>query len=138
MELERKRLVSEVRVRSCHVDSFGHVNNAVYLQFCEGARNDYLLERGLSFASLAAWNAGPVLTRANLEFKRPARTDDRLLIYGEVRMEGRVRFWIRHEIVDGEGGAKVCLADLEFVFVALDTGKPVRVPPPFMRAFDLE
>ncbi|HAV60937.1 MAG TPA: hypothetical protein DCY13_01050 [Verrucomicrobiales bacterium] len=130
-------LTSTLRVRSCDVDSFGHVNNAVYLQYCEGARNDYMLERGLTFADFERWQAGPVLTRAQLEFKFPARTDDQLAIRGNISLIGRTRFRIQHEVVRIPDGTHVCGADLHFAFVDLTSGRPVRVPAKFLAAFEL-
>jgi YbgC/YbaW family acyl-CoA thioester hydrolase len=128
-------LISRLRVRSCDVDSFGHVNNAVYLQYCEGARNDYMLERGLTFADFGRWNAGPVLTKAELEFRAPAVTDDELLIRGRLVVEGRIRFRIDHEISRKGDGQLVCAARLDFAFVDLITGRPCRIPEAFRQAF---
>ncbi len=128
-------LTSRLRVRSCDVDSFGHVNNAVYLQYCEGARNDYMLERGLVFADFRNWNAGPVLVKAALDFRLPAVTDDELIIRGVMASEGRVRFRIDHEIERVADSRLVCSARLDFAFVDLGTGRPCRVPEPFRMAF---
>ena len=128
-------LISRLRVRSCEVDSFGHVNNAVYLQYCEGARNDYMLQNGLTFADFRRWNAGPVLTRAELEFRAPAVTDDELLIRGRLVVEGRIRFRIDHEIVRVGDEKRVCVARLDFAFVDLSTGRPCRIPEVFQEAF---
>ena len=130
-------LTSRLRVRSCDVDSFGHVNNAVYLQYCEGARNDYMLERGLTFADFTKWGAGPVLTSARLDFKAPARTDDELVISGTLVMDGRIRFRIDHEIQRESDRALICRARLEFAFVELATGRPCRVPDGFRSAFEV-
>ncbi len=130
------RLTSRLRVRSCDTDSFGHVNNAAYLRYCEGARNDYMIERGLRFAHLAEWQAGPVLTAARLEFKAPAWTDDDLLVHGTLEFASRIRFRIDHEIERERDGALVCAASLDFAFVDLATGRPCRVPEAFLRAFE--
>lgn len=130
-------LTSRLRVRSCDVDSFGHVNNAVYLQYCEGARNDYLLERGLVFADFQRWNAGPVLVKAALDFRLPALTDDELIIRGVLETEGRIRFRIDHEIVRVSDGQSICLARLDFAFVDLATGRPCRIPEAFRAAFQI-
>lgn len=129
-------LTSRLRVRSCDVDSFGHVNNAVYLQYCEGARNDYMLERGLTFADFRQWNAGPVLVAAHLDFRRPAVTDDELVIRGVLETEGRIRFRIDHEIERPADQAIVCVARLDFAFVELTTGRPCRIPEAFRAAFE--
>lgn len=127
--------ISELRVRSCDVDSFGHVNNAMYLRYCEAARNDYMLQRGLTFADFEEWKAGPVLYSARLDFKYPAKTDDELLIRGVMSSNGKTRFRIHHEIVLKGGGKLVCQAELDFAFVNLSNGRPCRVPAAFAQAF---
>lgn len=129
------KLTSRLRVRSCDVDSFGHVNNAVYLQYCEGARNDYMLDRGLTFADFRDWNAGPVLTSALLQFRVAAVTDDELEILGSLVIDSRIRFHIDHRLVRTGDGVLVCEAKLDFAFVDLTTGRPCRIPERFRRAF---
>jgi acyl-CoA thioester hydrolase len=131
------KLLSELRVRSCDVDSFGHVNNAVYLMYAEAARNDYMLQRGLTFDDFDRWKAGPVLFSAKLEYKFPARTDDELVITGDMQNQGRTRFGIVHEMLLKKENRLVCRAELAFAFVDLSTGRPCRIPEPFAKAFGL-
>lgn len=130
------RLVARLRVRSCDVDSFGHVNNANYLRYCEAARNDYLLERGLAFADFTRWEAFPALVAARLDYRLPARTDDELIVYGTLEATGRTRFSIHHEIVRAGDEALICAAQLEFAFLHLRTNRPCRIPAEFARAFE--
>src|SRR5689334_13951202 len=101
-------LVSELRVRSCDVDSFGHVNNAVYLMYAEAARNDYMLQRGLTFADFKRWNAGPVLFGAKLDYKAPAFTDDELIITGLMQGQGKIRFSIAHDFLRKADRKLIC------------------------------
>jgi YbgC/YbaW family acyl-CoA thioester hydrolase len=131
------KLTSELRVRSCDVDSFGHVNNAVYLMYAEAARNDYMLQRGLTFADFERWKMGPVLFSAKLEYKWPARTDDELIITGDMRNLGRTRFGIVHEILLKKDNRLICRAELGFAFVDLTNGRPCRIPEPFAKAFGI-
>ena len=130
-------LISTIRVASCDVDSFGHVNNAVYLQYCERARNDYMLQRGLKFDDFRAWDAGPVLFRAVLDYRRPAVVDDELRVLGEITSSGRTRFRIIHRVERVADQAEICTATLEFAFVRLTSGRPCRVPLPFLAAFGI-
>lgn len=135
--LSTNQLVSKICVASCEVDSFGHVNNAVYLQYCERARNDYMLQCGLKFGDFKKWNAGPVLFRAVLDYKRPSVVDDELRIHGEIISRGRTRFQIVHRFERIIDQSIVCSAELEFAFVDLTTGRPCRVPAQFFGAFGI-
>ena len=137
MQTPTANLVSELRVRSCDVDSFGHVNNAVYLMYAEGARNDYMLQRGLTFADFKRWNAGPVLISARLDYKAAAHTDDELIITGLMQSQGRTRFSLTHEMRRKTDRKLVCQAELEVAFVDLTTGRPCRMPEEFAKAFGI-
>ena len=130
-----QKLVSERIVRSYELDSFGHVNNAVYLQYCEGARNDYLKQRGIQFSDFQAWSIGPVLYHASIDYKRQARADDLLNIEGILTFKGKTRFHIQHEMIRQSDQALVCVASLDFAFVNIATQRPCRVPDKFLRAF---
>jgi len=132
------QLISVLRVASCEVDSFGHVNNAVYLQYCERARNDYMLQRGLRFEDFHAWNAGPVLFRAVLDYRVPAKVDDELTVHGEIHAQSRTRFRIIHRFERVSDQREICVAELGFAFVVLESGRPCRIPQQFLKAFGLE
>lgn len=129
------QLVFTICVASCEVDSFGHVNNAVYLQYCERARNAYMLQCGLKFDDFKKWNAGPVLFRAVLDYQHPAVVDDQLQIHGEILPRGRTRFQIVHSFKRVFDQREICRAELDFAFVDLATGRPCRVPDKFLGAF---
>jgi acyl-CoA thioester hydrolase len=137
MQTSTGNLISELRVRSCDVDSFGHVNNAVYLMYAEAARNDYMLQRGLTFGSFKRWSAGPLLISAKLDYKAAAFTDDELVITGLMQAQGRIRFSIVHKFTRKSDQKLVCQAELEFAFVDLTTGRPCRMPEEFANAFGI-
>ena len=82
--------------------------------YAEAARNDYMLQRGLTFADFKRWNAGPVLISARLQYKAPAHTDDELVITGLMQGQGRTRFGIIHEVLLKADRKLVCRAELDF------------------------
>src|ERR1039458_3916242 len=57
-------------------DAFGHVNNLVYLRWCETARVEYLLLVGL-WPSLPPAGLGPILANISCDYKRPLTFPDR-------------------------------------------------------------
>jgi len=120
-------------VVSYELDAFGHVNNAVYLNYFEKARNDFLNARGLSFNDFFLWQAFPVLTSASLEFVLPARAGDRLLISGRVNSSSRTRFEIHYEISNGSSQI-VCRGETRHVFVD-SRSRPMAIPEEFRKKF---
>lgn len=127
-------LESRHTVVSYELDAFGHVNNAVYLNYFEKARNDFLNARGLSFNDFFNWQAFPVLISASLEFISPARAGDRLLILGIASSSSRARFAIKYEIIDENSGGLVCRGETVHVFIDQNS-RPLAVPTEFRRRF---
>jgi acyl-CoA thioester hydrolase len=127
-------LIARHRVKSYELDSFGHVNNAVYLNLFEGARNEYMLQRGLSFSDFSTWKAHPIVAEAWVRFRRPAFVDDVLIIHGSVENASAVSFTILYRIERESDGQ--CLSDGSTRMAFVDSsGKPTRIPQAFKEKF---
>ncbi len=63
----------EIIIRSYHIDSFGHVNNARYLEFIEEGR--WALEI-FDLKKLKKKNLGPVVVNINTNYLYPASVGD--------------------------------------------------------------
>ena len=124
---------TELVVRSYEMDSFGHANNAVYLNYLEAARCDCLNQVGLSFNDFARWGAIPVVAEAHLHYKAPAYADDVLIVKTTMAELRRASFVMRFEI-EKKDGTRVLTAEMEFLFLTPD-GKPTRIPAAFSEAF---
>lgn len=53
-----------------HLDTFGHVNNATYLQIYEEARWDFITQNGFGLDKVQQLQMGPVILEIGLTFKR--------------------------------------------------------------------
>ena len=63
-----------------HLDTFGHVNNATYLDLFEAARWDWITANGFGLERIHALQQGPTVLEANLRFKREIKNRQRILI----------------------------------------------------------
>jgi len=90
------------------------VNNAVYQNYLEHARHEYLKTIGIDFAALAAQGINLVVTRIEIDYKTSLASGDRFLV--EVRLEriSPVRIGFRQDIYR--------LPDRKVVVKALVTG----------------
>jgi YbgC/YbaW family acyl-CoA thioester hydrolase len=59
-----------VQVKEFHLDTFGHVNNAMYLVLYEEARWDFITANGFGLERIMADKMGPVIIEAQVKFKR--------------------------------------------------------------------
>ena len=74
------------------------VNNAVYQNYLEHARHEYLRTLGFDFAQLHNEGHDLVLTRCEIDYKNPLRSGDAFRIYLSLTRQGRVRFLFAQEI----------------------------------------
>jgi acyl-CoA thioester hydrolase len=75
-----------------HLDTFGHVNNAVYLTIYEEARWDFITKNGLGLKEIMQTRVGPVLLDLQLTFKSELNNREKIKIVSQARSEMRNRF----------------------------------------------
>jgi len=63
----------ELAVRDYECDLQGIVNNAVYQNYLEHARHEYLHTLGVDFAALHAAGTEPVVTRIEIDYRAPVQ-----------------------------------------------------------------
>jgi acyl-CoA thioester hydrolase len=88
----------EMAVRDYECDLQGVVNNAVYQNYLEHARHEYLKHIGIDFAALAAQGVNLVVTRVEIDYKISLTSGDHFVV--EVRPEriSPVRIGFRQDI----------------------------------------
>ena len=129
-----KYLFCNHTVSSYELDSFGHVNNAVFLNFLEKARCQFLIQKGIDFNQFARWQMYPVVIKAVLEFKAPAKAHDCLQIKGWVAAHTAISFTMKYEITHEESKILILKGETVHVFINQDN-KPIRVPKQFYQKF---
>lgn len=67
-----------IRVRGYELDANGHVNQAVYTQYAEHARWEFLRAAGVSQADLAGRGLGPAILKVTIRFRRELGAGDEL------------------------------------------------------------
>ncbi len=75
-----------------HLDTFGHVNNAVYLTLFEEARWDFITKNGLGLKQIMDSKIGPVLLDLNLTFKSELMNRESITIVSQARAELRNKY----------------------------------------------
>ena len=88
----------QTKVRDYECDLQKIVNNAVYQQYCEHTRHEYLRKLGIDFAALHVRGIDLVLVRAEVDYHYPLRSGDRFEITLRVEPKGRVRFLFHQSI----------------------------------------
>ena len=97
--VQTPRIRTEVQVMFFDTDCAAVVHNIAYLRFIEIARTQLAEELGMGLAQMAIDQKYPVVVRTEIDYRRPARLGDRLIIDGWLDELERVRFWCAFRIL---------------------------------------
>ena len=67
-------------IREQHLDTFGHVNNAAYLEILEEARWDLITRNGYGLEEVQRLKVGPTVLEVQMRFVREVRNRQRVII----------------------------------------------------------
>ena len=121
-----------ITVRGYELDSFGHVNNAVYLNYCEQARWDILRSLGL-FEYFARHSVILVVTEADIRYIKEARVFDELLMATDMAREAPYLVFT-HAIRRADTGERITRAVIKTLLVDGER-VPHDIPDLFLERF---
>lgn len=122
----------EIRVRVYYedTDAQGIVYFANYFRFMERGRTEWLRARGVDQRSLIEEHKLCFsLTNTAVQFKKPARFDDELVVRTTVTRQSGARVTFEQNIYrGGADGELICAGECEAACLAVDTLRPKRLP----------
>ena len=120
--------LTRLTVRTSELDSFGHVNHAVYLSYLEHARFQALKEAGFDWAVLDDRGWAIFVVRIEIDYVAEAKRDDELLVRTWAESFRRTSMTVRQEVVlDSNPSTLIARANVTAVWIGPDR-KPIRVP----------
>ncbi len=123
------------RVRQYELDVNGHVNNAVYLNYAEQVATEHAELAGFGHQWTVGQHGSWVVRRHEITYLRPATFGDELELTTRVESMHGARA-VRHTTIVLAGtGERVAHVVTEWVWVRLPDGRPARIPPEIVRAF---
>jgi len=87
------------KVRDYECDLQGVVNNAVYQNYLEHARHEFLQERGINFAAVTAGGIHLIVIRAELDYRQPLKSGDEFTVCSNVQWQTKLRFEFLQDII---------------------------------------
>ena len=122
------------RVRSYELDSYEHVNNAVYMQWLEHGRSGLLQDHGLNYNNVEErWGIRFVLVSTRIDFKASLGLADDVEITTEVSRVGTTSATFSQRIARGEEEAATCETVVVFTDPSMRT--PVPIPDEFKELY---
>jgi acyl-CoA thioester hydrolase len=130
----------DVDVRFADTDAMGHVNNAVYLTYCEMARIRYWSD--VTGEPVAAGHEGAeslILAEARITYRAPVFHTETVTVETRATHIGRSSFILEHRLTAcAPGGSPRLVATSESVMVRYDyrTDRPAPLSDAFIAAIE--
>jgi acyl-CoA thioester hydrolase len=126
----------ELTILEPHLDTFGHVNNAVYLTLFEQARWEAITQRGYGLAEVNRFKIGPTLLQVTIKWQREVRLRERVNIKTEVLShQGKITV-LRQTMVNAKG-EDACVADFTIGLFDLTARRLIEPTPEWAHALGL-
>ena len=117
-------IVTEIPVLWGDMDDFGHVNNIIYLKWCETSRVELFRKvwdlKSLKMEDiLSEEGMGPILANFNMNYRIPVQYPDVITVKTRVTNIGNTSFGISHELYS-KVNEKNIVANAESVVVMIN------------------
>ncbi len=126
----------ELLIQEQHLDTFGHVNNAAYLQILEQARWDLVTRNGYGLDEVHRRGIGPVVLEIRLRFRRELRNRQRVTIRSWVEAYAGKTGKLLQQILD-DSGTLCCEAEFTVGLLDLTTRRLIPPTPEWLAALGL-
>jgi len=123
------------RIRHYELDFLGHLNNASYVRFMQEAAIEASTEAGFSPQWYRENGTGWVIRQLEIRYHAQVRYGEELEIKTWVSDMKRVTSHREYLLTRAHDGALVARARVNWVYLALNTGAPQRIPEYFREAF---
>ncbi len=124
--MENKIFDYPITIKEHHLDTFGHVNNATYLQIYEEARWELITQRGYGLSKIKSSGLGPIILEINIKFLKEIHLRKEVVIrtqsLGYTGKISRLKQWI----TDNDG---TIYSEVEMVLGLFDTKERKLIEP---------
>lgn len=122
-------------IKEFHLDTFGHMNNARYLDLYEEARWELITQRGFGLSQIMATKTGPVILEVSLKFLKEIKLRETITITTKVlSYEGKISR-LMQQMIKADGSVA---SEAIFVvgFFDLKARKLIEPSPEWLKAID--
>jgi acyl-CoA thioester hydrolase len=119
---QNDRIYFEVRDYECDIQ--GIVNNAVYQNYLEHARHQFIKSRGLDFAEITKQGIYLVLIKAELDYIRSLRSGDTFYIQSSVERVSKLKLNFLQQVHRSDNDQLILSAKMTVTSTTKE-GKPI-------------
>jgi len=118
--------IYKISIKASHLDTFGHVNNAKYLEILEEARWDLIESRGYGMETIKKLGQGPTILEINIIYKKELKYKDIIEIHTTSEKKSRVLSTITHKMYNS---ANELCCEANYLIGLFDTKLRKLIPP---------
>jgi YbgC/YbaW family acyl-CoA thioester hydrolase len=127
----------QLKIKEHHLDSFGHVNNAIYLQLFEEARWDFITSKDYGLAEIHRQKKGPVVLAVEMKFMKELKNRE-LITIKSFCYDYRGKIGKIEQVMVNSKGEDACSALFTFGFFDLVERKLILPTKDWLKAIGLE
>ena len=133
---EKNIFYYEMMIREHHLDSYGHVNNATYVQILEEARWESITRSGYGYEVVQQKRKGPVLLEISVKFLKELKLREKIRISVQADpMRGKVG--VINQQIFKEDGAVAAEARVVYGMFDLDARKLITPPEDWVESLQV-
>ncbi len=126
----------EVTATPADVDSFGHVNNVVYIRWLESCAWAHSAAVGLAETRCLETARGMAVRTINVDYLAACYAGDCISVGNWISAnDGKLRVTRTYQLLNTTTGVTVMRGNVDFVCMNLTRGRPVRMPVEFRQAY---
>lgn len=118
------------------IDSYGHVNNAVYVRWLDECARAHSRASGIDLDNAQAIGMGMAVHESRIKYHSAAYLDDKLTIgewvtHNDKKLRARREF----QIIRESDQTLLITAEIDYICINLSSGRASRMPPKFIEAY---
>ncbi|MBC7983460.1 MAG: acyl-CoA thioesterase, partial [Candidatus Obscuribacterales bacterium] len=123
-----------ITVDANDIDAYSHVNNAVYVTWCDRVAWNHSAGLGLPIERCLELDRGMAVLRTVITYLRPALRGDELIVATWL-LPSTSRLCVRRRFQILRDGITLARAEIEYACIELSSGRPTRWPPEFYERY---
>lgn len=130
-----KHMIKE-KVKFHEVDMIRVLNNAVYLNYFEDARTEYLLDLSSKYQlnNMVKEDSFFLMRRNEVEYLHPATLNDKLIVYTKMEWVKNTSFGFQHVIINEKTKQVIAVGNGIMVYIKVSTKEKQQLPDSFVKA----
>jgi acyl-CoA thioester hydrolase len=125
-----------ITVDVADIDAYNHVNNSVYVTWCDRVAWDHSSALGLPLERCLELDRGMAVLRTVITYLRPALRDEAITLATWILpASSRLCIRRRFQMVRTADDETLARAEIEYACIELSSGRPTRWPPEFRKSY---